>query len=403
MTKDKAINLIKDMLDITLDLQSFYIEDIKNNIEEIEKNLPSLLTVNKDYFNIFINFMINTKEEKIYSISDSIFANYIIVCLDEINKDYILLGPYILIDDYENILSEHNQYNLTLDEINRLKNYHKDLPVLNKHKISNIVKIILKNIYTKNCKFEVIEKNNLFISINKKNKNHHELISLVEFQSLEKISTTEHKLVFYIREGDKLSASKCLDKLLPQTNISSNDFVSIRDYKNKLIYYNTLLKKSAELECFSTIHLQSIYNTNLKKIESSNDFNELYNLIFNMIIDYCDAVINYKLKNYSPLVKKVINHINLNLNSDLCVKSLADLFYVSPTYLSRVFKKEVNYSIVEYINKQKVKRSTILLKDSNLPIHQISNIVGIDDFNYFSRLFKKHMNKTPSQYRKDNS
>ncbi len=122
-----------------------------------------------------------------------------------------------------------------------------------------------------------------------------------------------------------------------------------------------------------------------------------------MIIDYCDAVINYKLKNYSPLVKKVINHINLNLNSDLCVKSLADLFYVSPTYLSRVFKKEVNYSIVEYINKQKVKRSTILLKDSNLPIHQISNIVGIDDFNYFSRLFKKHMNKTPSQYRKDNS
>ena len=51
MTNNKTINLLKDMLDITLNLPLFYIEDIKNNLEEIEKYLPSLLTINKDYFN----------------------------------------------------------------------------------------------------------------------------------------------------------------------------------------------------------------------------------------------------------------------------------------------------------------------------------------------------------------
>lgn len=158
MTNEKTINLLKDMLDITLDLPLFYIEDIKNNLKEIEKYLPSLLTINKDYFNNFIDFIITTKEQNIYSITDSIFANYVVVCLDEINKNYILLGPYLLIADYKDLLSEYNQYDLTLDEINALKNYHKDLPILNKHKISNIVKIILKNIYTKNCKFKFIEK-----------------------------------------------------------------------------------------------------------------------------------------------------------------------------------------------------------------------------------------------------
>lgn len=403
MTNDKTINLLKDMLDITLDLPLFYIEDIKNNLEEIEKYLPSLFTINKDYFNNFIDFIITTKEQNIYSITDSIFANYVVVCLDEINKDYILLGPYLFLEDYKDLLSEYNQYDLTLDEINALKNYHKDLPILNKHKISNIVKIILKNIYPKNCKFKLIEKDNLFNLKSKENKTHRELISFIESDYLEKISATEYKLFFAIRQGDKLFASKCFDKLLPQTNISSNDFINIRNYKNKLIYYNALLKKAGELEGISTVYLQNIYNTNLDKIELSNDFNELYNLIFNMIVDYCDAISNHKLKYYSPLVKKAINHINLNLNNDLCVKDLADLFYVSPTYLARLFKKEVNSSIVEYINTQKIKRSTFLLKDSNLPIHQISQIVGISDFNYFSRLFKKHMNKTPSQYRKDNS
>lgn len=400
MTNEKTINLLKYMLDITLDLPLFYIEDIKNNLKEIEKYLPSLLTINKDYFNNFIDFIITTKEQNIYSITDSIFANYVVVCLDEINKNYILLGPYLLIADYKDLLSEYNQYDLTLDEINALKNYHKDLPILNKHKISNIVKIILKNIYTKNCKFKFIEKNNLFNLKSKESKTHRELISFIESDYLEKISATEYKLFFAIRQGDKLFASKCFDKLLPQTNINSNDFVNIRDYKNKLIYYNTLLKKAGELEGISTVHLQSLYNTNLDKIELSNDFNELYNLIFNMIVDYCDTISDHKLKYYSPLVKKAINHINLNLNNDLCVKDLADLFYVSPTYLARLFKKEVNSSIVEYINTQRIKQSTCLLKDSNLPIHQISQMVGISDYNYFSRLFKKYMNKTPSQYRK---
>lgn len=403
MTNEKTINLLKDMLDITLDLPLFYIEDIKNNLKEIEKYLPSLLTINKDYFNNFIDFIITTKEQNIYSITDSIFANYVVICLDEINKNYILLGPYLLIADYKDLLSEYNQYDLNLDEINALKNYHKDLPILNKHKISNIVKIILKNIYTKNCKFKFIEKNNLFNLKSKESKTHRELISFIESDYLEKISATEYKLFFAIRQGDKLFASKCFDKLLPQTNINSNDFVNIRDYKNKLIYYNTLLKKAGELEGISTVHLQSLYNTNLDKIELSNDFNELYNLIFNMIVDYCDTISDHKLKYYSPLVKKAINHINLNLNNDLCVKDLADLFYVSPTYLARLFKKEVNSSIVEYINTQRIKQSTCLLKDSNLPIHQISQMVGISDYNYFSRLFKKYMNKTPSQYRKNNT
>ena len=86
MTNNKTINLLKDMLDITLNLPLFYIEDIKNNLEEIEKYLPSLLTINKDYFNNLIDFIISTKEQTIYTITDSIFANYVIVCLDEINR-----------------------------------------------------------------------------------------------------------------------------------------------------------------------------------------------------------------------------------------------------------------------------------------------------------------------------
>ena len=398
MINNNTISLIKDLLDITLDFQLIYIKNLNDDFKKIEKYLPYFLTINKEYFNKFIKFIVNTKEKYIYSIVDPVFANYIVICLDEVNKDYLLLGPYISTKDSSYKLE---QYNLTLDEVTNLKNYHKDLPLLNKHKMTNILRILLKNVCDKDYKFEFVEKTNLFNLNSKNNKDINELINSLESKSLDEISSNEYKLFFAIREGDKFLASRFLDRLLPQKNINSNDFTNIRDYKNKLIYYNTLLKKAAELESISTVYLQSLYDTNLKKIESSNDFNELYDLIYGMIIGYCDAINYYKLKDYSTLVRKVVDYINLNLVNDLSVKNLADLFYISPTYLARIFKKEVNYSIVEYINRQRIRRSTLLLKDSNLPVNQISQIVGINDFNYFSRLFKKYMNKTPSQYRKE--
>ena len=398
MINNNTISLIKDLLDITLDFQLIYIENLNDDFKIIEKYLPYFLTINKEYFNKFIKFIVNTKEKYIYSIVDPVFANYIVICLDEVNKDYLLLGPYISTKDSSYKLE---QYNLTLDEVTNLKNYYEDLPLLNKHKMTNILRILLKNVCDKDYKVEFVEKTNLFNLNFKNNKDINELINSLESKSLDEISSNEYKLFFAIREGDKFLASRFLDRLLPQKNINSNDFTNIRDYKNKLIYYNTLLKKAAELESISTVYLQSLYYTNLKKIESSNYFNELYDLIYGMIIGYCDAINNYKLKDYSTLVRKVVDYINLNLVNDLSVKNLADLFYISPTYLARIFKKEVNYSIVEYINRQRIRRSTLLLKDSNLPVNQISQIVGINDFNYFSRLFKKYMNKTPSQYRKE--
>jgi hypothetical protein len=60
MTNTNTINLIKDMLDITLDFQLLHIENINNNLKEIEKYLPSLLTINKEYFYKFIRFITNS-------------------------------------------------------------------------------------------------------------------------------------------------------------------------------------------------------------------------------------------------------------------------------------------------------------------------------------------------------
>lgn len=403
MTLNKTIDLVKDMLDITLDLQLSYIQDIHDNIGNLSTSLPPILTINKNYFDNFVSIMTNSKFKNIYSIIDSVFANYIIICLDDKRKDYVLLGPYMYTKPSDDVLLTDFEYNFTPDEIKALKKYYKSIPIISRHKMTNIIKTFLKSIYGEDCKFEYIEKKNLNNLKTHKAKDSNIFIELLESQSLEKNSIAEYKLFLATRKGDKFLASRCMDKLLPHTNINSNEFDNIRDYKNKLIYYNGLLKKATEIESVPIVYIESLYNTYLSKIEQLNDFNELYNLVSPMILDYCASVTQYKLKGYSPLVRKAMNHIILNLQNELTVQNIANLFYVSPTYLSRLFKKEINCSVIEYINKQRIKRSTFLLKDTDLPIHNISTIVGINDLNYFSRLFKKYIGNTPSQYRKENS
>lgn len=403
MTIDKTIHLLKDVLDISLDLQLLYLKNI-NNISSLDNKLNPILKTSSKYYDNFIKFILNSKEGYVYYITDLIFGNFIIICINKKNKDYLILGPFLTIKSYDyTLFDNYNEYNINSKDIDTLKYFHQKLPIVSINKISNIIKIIIKNVYSDDYKFEFIEKN-LLVNIDKsKIKIPTNSVDTLDYKYLEENSMLEQKLFWSIRFGDKFSALKFSEKLFPYLNINSNDLSSIRQYKNKLIYYNALLKKAAELEHIQIIYLESLYTTYLNNIENLNDFNELHNLLSNMVLNYCSAVSKYKLKGYSPLVKNSINYINLNLSNSLSVQDIANLFYVSPTYLSRVFKKEVNCSIIEYINKERIKRSTVLLRDTDLQIHNISYLVGVDDFNYFSRLFKKHMGKTPSQYRKDNS
>jgi YesN/AraC family two-component response regulator len=64
------------------------------------------------------------------------------------------------------------------------------------------------------------------------------------------------------------------------------------------------------------------------------------------------------------------------------------------------FKKAVGISIVEYVNKLRVKVACMLLKDTALPTFDIMERVGFNDVSYWGRTFKELMGLTPSEYRK---
>lgn len=396
----EKINLISEMLDTILNLKCVYIEYSPNNLSDLKKIMPPIFTHNEKEFNRFLKLLFETKEKHIYFIEDIIFGNYIIICLDEKKKHYLFIGPYMLTNNHDHLLNDFKEYNISDLELELIKKYHISMPFISKSKMTSIVSVIKNNIYGEDVNFKYIFKSNI-----KKTNLIGYSSERVSFESLnhkfiEEVSDLEYKLLSYVQLGSKVKSMKIIDKILDLYFIDDNTY-NLRNCKNKLIYYNTLLSKTVKNKGVSNISVENLFKEYLDKIELANSIADTKNILSYMVIDYCFLISEFNVKHLSSLVRKVIDYINLNIENNLSVNQIANVFYISPTYLSRLFKKETGISVIEYINKLRIKHATFLLRDTYLSIQDIGRVIGINDINYFSRLFKKYMNETPTQYRKN--
>ena len=75
-------------------------------------------------------------------------------------------------------------------------------------------------------------------------------------------------------------------------------------------------------------------------------------------------------------------------------------YYINKFYLTRLFKNTYGTTINNYILEKRITKAKELLRFSNLNIEDISKECGINDNNYFSRLFKQIEGISPKEYKK---
>ena len=166
-----------------------------------------------------------------------------------------------------------------------------------------------------------------------------------------------------------------------------------------MIVFNTLLRKAIEPSKVHPYYIDAISCKYARIIEEADEVPE--ELMWQMVRDYCAYVRRYSLKEYSPAVQKVMNYVNLNVAEPLTLKSLAAMCFISPSYLSALFKQETGTTLIDYINTQRVNRAAQLLEQSSHAIAAVAEEVGILDVNYFTKIFKKTLGVTPTRYRRE--
>lgn len=97
------------------------------------------------------------------------------------------------------------------------------------------------------------------------------------------------------------------------------------------------------------------------------------------------------------------NYINQNYSRDLSVEMLASLVYLTPDYLSRLFKKSTGKSLSQYIRQVRMERAGELLRTTNRKVIDIGTSVGYANYSYFCQSFREYFGRSPEKYRQEES
>ena len=101
------------------------------------------------------------------------------------------------------------------------------------------------------------------------------------------------------------------------------------------------------------------------------------------------------------IIDTVISYIKLNYAKEIKLEEISTKVFLSPNYLSKLFKHSTGITISEYIQKTKIQEACILLKETNKTVITLAAEVGYKDIKFFNEVFKKIVGKTPGKYRKD--
>jgi AraC-like DNA-binding protein len=103
--------------------------------------------------------------------------------------------------------------------------------------------------------------------------------------------------------------------------------------------------------------------------------------------------------NSATAVQRACTYIETHLHSVLELESIARHAFVSPTYLNRLFRREMQISVMQYVLQRRLELAQSLLVHSQLPVNEIGKQVGYPNPSHFSQIFLKKTGVTPQSYR----
>lgn len=221
---------------------------------------------------------------------------------------------------------------------------------------------------------------------------------MINLRALEMRYAFENQMIRAVSQGQLQMESQLSDAFSEQM-FEKRVPDLLRNTKNYGIIMNTLLRKAAEEGGVHPMYVDRISSDFAVRIENLASPSENGALMLEMFRSYCRLVRKHAFSNLSPAVQKTLLVIDSDLSAPLSPSLLAEKQNVSLGYLCTIFKKEMGKTISEYVREKRMKHAIHLLSTTNLQIQTVALHCGIVDVQYFSKIFKRHMGRTPKEYR----
>lgn len=170
---------------------------------------------------------------------------------------------------------------------------------------------------------------------------------------------------------------------------------------NLYFLYSEVVNTIYETLYSTSVDIQKVTQYDLSQYDIMNYANRLedisiylYRLIENRLIINKKTPINCR-----ELVDEITKYIDMHYEEKINVKSLAARYGINPNYFSTIFKEQLGVTCTKYITMKRLEYACRMLRETNINVEEIAESVGYSDLQYFYRVFKKEFNYTPMEYR----
>lgn len=112
-----------------------------------------------------------------------------------------------------------------------------------------------------------------------------------------------------------------------------------------------------------------------------------------------DYLVNRQKNKTAYIVGEVKKYIEDQILADVCLESIATVFFYSPNHLNMIFKREIGMSIPDYISDLRIELAKTWLCDNQHSIGKIAETLRYSNLSYFALVFKRKTGMTPKEYR----
>lgn len=206
----------------------------------------------------------------------------------------------------------------------------------------------------------------------------------------------EKLLQGYIAQGNKAASQQVLNEILGHIFFSAGNF----DYiKARIIELVVILSRAAIEGGADISEVFGLNSDYIRYVQSFTSLDELNHWLAKVLNRFTNSVFDFSRTKHSDLIKKVVAYIRGNYMNKISLNDIAGYAEVSVSYLSKVFREEMDYNLSAYINQVRVENAKLFLISRGIPLTEVAYLSGFEDQSYFSKVFKKVTGATPGKYR----
>jgi two-component system, response regulator YesN len=165
---------------------------------------------------------------------------------------------------------------------------------------------------------------------------------------------------------------------------------------NRVLFLLTSLAQKYDIETKDIQKMMWNCQQSIGKLNSQSKVLEQLVQLAHLIIG---KVRMARFSNGKLIVDSVRNYLDKHYGNEISLTFLSELFHINSAYLSETFKQHIGQNLSDYLVNVRMKKARNFLKDKQLKIIDVSNLVGFSNSGYFSTVFKKHFGQTPVEYR----